>query len=132
MIKKRRVRKSGRALTFKSGLESKVASILPEKVGQAYEVHKIKYLVEHEYTPDFSINDTTFIEAKGYFRASDRSKHLAIKKLHPELTIYFVFGDAQNKLNKASKTTYADWATKYGFDYVDLKRDKKLKKEWFV
>lgn len=129
-IKRRRARKLKVESIYRSQLESRVASDLPPDILPRYETHKIKYLVEHEYTPDWSIDDTTFIEVKGYMRANDRAKHLAIKKLHPELKIVFVFGDSRNKLNKASKTTYADWCNKYQFEYCDAKDLKTKIKDW--
>ena len=110
-------------------LEKRVYSVLPSNVKGRYETHKITYVVEHDYKPDWSINDKVFIEVKGYFRAADRAKHLHIKKQHPELTVHFVFGDASNKLHKNSKTTYADWCDKYGFEYTDLKQG--LPERWF-
>lgn len=96
-------------------------SVLPTEVKPNYETHKIKYDVQHEYRPDWSIDDQTFIEVKGYFKANDRAKHLYIKKQHPEITVYFVFADSRNKLHRRSATTYADWCTKHNFTYADLK-----------
>lgn len=130
-IKPKKVRKSSRTLTsrLRSLLEKRVYSVLPEAIRPNYEQHKIKYLVEHEYRPDWSISDTKFIEVKGYFRANDRAKHLFIKKQHPEVTVYFIFGDSRNKLNRKSATTYADWCTKYGFEYCDLKSG--IPDKWF-
>lgn len=113
--------------TYKSSLESKVSLILPKPI--QYETEKLGYIVEHWYTPDFKINENTYIEVKGYFTASDRKKHLYIKEQHPDVTIYFLFGKSQNKLNKKSNTTYADWCNKYGFEYSDL--DKGIPKKWF-
>jgi hypothetical protein len=130
-IKQKKARKSSRALTsrLRSLLEKRVYSVLPVDVKPNYETHKIKYLVEHEYRPDWSIDDKRFIEVKGYFKANDRAKHLFIKKQHPEVTVYFIFGNSGNKLHKRSTTTYADWCTKYGFQYCDLKDG--IPKEWF-
>lgn len=124
-ISKRRKRAKPR---YRSKLENTIAKLLPEDVAQRYETHKITYLVEHEYNPDWSVNDKLFIEAKGYFRASDRAKHLHLKQQHPEIEIVFIFGDANNKLNKNSKTTYADWCDKHGFRWTDLRQG--IPKEW--
>jgi Phage endonuclease I len=103
---------------FKSGLERNAYAQMPEDT--EYEPDKIKYVVEHSYTPDFKIGPNTYIETKGRFLAQDRAKHLYIKEQHPEVTIHFLFGNAQNKLNRASKTSYADWCEKYGFSYADF------------
>lgn len=32
-----------------------------------------------------------------------------------------MFERSNNKLNKASKTTYAEWAEKYGFEWADIR-----------
>ena len=51
--------------------------------------------------------------------ASDRRKHLAIKKQHPKLDIRFVFTNSKAKLSKGAKSNYAEWCIKYGFRYYD-------------
>ena len=129
MIKKKRGRRSSPDKTYRSLLEKRVASALPSKVRPNYETHTITYTVDHKYCPDWSINDCKFIEVKGYFRASDRAKHLHIKEQHPEIEVMFIFGDARNKIHKNSKTSYADWCDKYGFRYTDVKQG--IPEEWF-
>jgi len=94
-----------------------------------YEQHKIPYIkpaTQHKYTPDFRLPNGIFVETKGRFVTADRKKHLLIKEQHPNLDIRFVFQNANNKLNKKSKTTYADWCTKYGFIFAE----KEIPKEW--
>jgi hypothetical protein len=59
------------------------------------------------------------IETKGRFLVADRKKHMLIKRQHPHLDIRFVFSNSKQKLNKASRTTYADWCNKNGFQYAD-------------
>lgn len=113
---------------FKSGLERKVWEALPKNT--KYESDKLKYWVEHTYNPDFTIGKNTYIEAKGRFLSADRAKHLYIKEQHPEVTVHFLFGNANNTLTKSSKTTYAEWCDKYGFKYADFYRDG-IPKEWF-
>lgn len=88
---------------------------------------KIPYVIEHKYTPDFVLPNGVFIEFKGYFWPEDRTKHLTIKKQHPTLDIRFVFDSPFNKLNKASKTTYAMWADKHGFKWAM----KTIPDDWF-
>ena len=81
-----------------------------------YEVYKIKYTTKPKtYTPDFVLENGIIIEAKGRFVPSDRSKHLQIKEQHPDLDIRFVFYNSNQKLNKNSKTSYGEWATKNGY-----------------
>ena len=45
------------------------------------------------------------MEAKGFFKPSDRRKMLAVKEQNPELDIRFIF-QRNNTLSKNSKTTY--------------------------
>ena len=59
--------------------------------------------------PDFFLPNGVIIEAKGFFKPSDRRKMLAVKEAHPELDIRFVFM-RDNTLSKSSKTTYSMWA----------------------
>jgi 3-deoxy-D-manno-octulosonic acid (KDO) 8-phosphate synthase len=42
----------------------------------------------------------------------------AVKKANPDLDIRFVFQAPFNKINKKSKTTYAAWAEKNGFQWA--------------
>lgn len=98
--------------------------------GVKYESDKLKYIVEHTYNPDFTIAPNTYIETKGRFLSADRAKHLHIKEQHPDAKVYFLFGNADNKLTKSSKTSYADWCKKHGFDYADFYKDG-IPPEWF-
>ena len=98
--------------------------------GTLYESDKLKYWVEHTYNPDFTIRENTYIETKGRFLSADRAKHLYIKEQHPEVKVYFLFGNASNTLTKSSKTTYAEWCDKHGFKWADFYRDG-IPQEWF-
>ena len=125
-----KISKTARRLGFRSGLEIKVSEQLKGSgVEFEYETTKIKYVVPestHTYTPDFTFPNGLIVETKGRFLAADRKKHLLIQKQHPELDIRFVFQNSNNKITKGSKTSYADWATKHGFQYAD----KEIPKEW--
>lgn len=107
---------------YRSGLEDKLALQLKNAgVKATYEEHKIKYIVpekEHTYTPDFILPNNIIVEGKGVFDSDDRKKHLLIKKQYPELEIRFVFSNPNQKLYKGSKTTYAAWCEKYGYEYA--------------
>lgn len=107
---------------YRSGLEESVSKDLEAlSVPFEYEKYKIKYKIpekEHTYTPDFKLPNNIFIETKGVFTPEDRQKHLLIKEQHPEIDIRFVFQNPGTKLNKRSKTTYADWCKKHGFQYA--------------
>jgi hypothetical protein len=114
---------------YRSGLEIKIQDQLKE-LGVSFKYEKVKIewedLMYRKYTPDFILPNNIIIEIKGLFVASDRRKHLLVKKQHPELDIRFVFENSKRKLSKVSKTTYADWCTKNEFTYSD----KKIPIEW--
>ena len=105
---------------YRSGLEFKVQKDLQDKgIDAKYEPLKIEWedLAYRKYTPDFLLPNGILIETKGLFTAQDRRKHLLIKRQHPNLDIRFVFESIKRKLNKKSKTTYADWCDKHGFTF---------------
>lgn len=107
---------------YRSGLEEKVSRQLKESgVKFEYETIKIEYRVEEtrKYTPDFILPNGIIVETKGRFVASDRKKHLLIKQQRPDLDIRFVFSNSNAKINKGSKTSYADWCQRYGFVWSD-------------
>lgn len=114
---------------YRSGLEKTVADTLKKKkVKFTYEKHKIKWL-DHRtrtYTPDFILENGIIIETKGRFVASDRRKHLEIKRQFPSLDIRFVFTNPRAKLSKASKTMYYQWCERHGFKWAA----KEIPDEW--
>ena len=130
----RRKRSSKRAIAkkhgFRSGLEEDLdISLKSHGVDGEYEQHKISYTkpaTNHTYTPDFKLPNGIFIETKGRFVLADRQKHILIKSQHPELDIRFVFQNANNKIRKGSKTTYADWCVKNNFIYSN----KEIPESW--
>jgi len=117
---------------FRSGLEERISKEL-EETGccYTYEDEVIRYVKparDSKYTPDFIIqkrpDGTTkerplVIESKGRFVTADRQKHLLIKDQHPDIDIRFVFSNSRQKISKQSKTTYAMWCEKHGFQYAD-------------
>ena len=108
---------------FRSSLEEGIAlGLEAQGVSFEYESKVLEYTIPakaHKYTPDFVLPNGIIIEAKGYLTSEDRSKMRLVKDSNPFLDIRFVFGRAGNKLNKKSPTTYADWATKYGFPWAE-------------
>ena len=105
---------------YRSGLESSVGNQLATaKVRWEYESERIPYTPrQRTYTPDFIIKGEVskmYIETKGRFLGSDRTKHLLIKEQHPQLDIRFVFTNPNQKLYKGAKTTYGEWCEKHGF-----------------
>ena len=116
---------------FRSGLEERFAAELKASgVDFAFEQTKIEYIKPQrtsKYTPDFVVRSRSdgtprshplIIETKGRFLVADRSKHLLVKRQHPELDIRFIFSNPNQKISKQSKTTYATWCEKHNFLYA--------------
>ena len=89
-----------------------------------FETDKLKYMWpqrQSTYTPDFRLpkeGGFFYVESKGRFTVADRQKHLLIKEQHPDIEIRFVFSNANAKLYRGSKTSYAQWCDKHGFTYA--------------
>lgn len=122
IVSPHKVRRDAIKHGYRSGLEHKL-SIALDTIKYKYEYESIKIewedLAYRTYTPDFILNNGIIIETKGRFMASDRRKHLTIKKQHPKLDIRFVFTNSKVKLYKGAKSTYAQWCHKYDFRYYD-------------
>ena len=100
--------------------ESFATTLINDKIKFNYEADKISYTVIKKYITDFYLIEYNFyIEFKGYFKPSDRRKHILVRNQNPDIDIRFVFLNANNKLNKNSKTTYADWCDKYNFKWAE-------------
>ena len=90
---------------LRSGLEDRLSKHLDKlNIPYLYECSKYSYVTESKYTPDFFLPNGVIIEAKGFFKPSDRRKMLAVKNQHPDLDIRFVF-QRNNTISKFSKTT---------------------------
>jgi len=115
---------------FRSGLEERIAEQLDQLgVEYTYEKVKLKYIrpaSEHIYTPDFVLANGIIVETKGRFLLADRMKHLMVKKHNPDLDIRFVFSNSNARISKTSKTTYAMWCRKHGYQFAD----KTIPEEW--
>lgn len=122
----------GIAQGYRSGLEDRVAAELQQAGCLAlYEPCRFKYepiKKVRTYTPDFILPNGIVIETKGRFVSADRQKHLAIQKMYPELDLRFVFQNPNAKINKGSKTTYAMWCDKHGFQYAA----KSVPLDWII
>jgi hypothetical protein len=118
---RQRLSKTALKAGFRSGLEQDNARLLKScGIKFTYEELKIPYVKKPaKYTPDFQLSNGIIIETKGFFVASDRSKHLLIKEQHPELDIRFVFSRSTSKISAKSKTTYGSWCDQHGFKYAD-------------
>lgn len=87
-----------------------------------YEPDRLPFIRSSHYVPDWKIRPNVYIETKGYFSPSNRANMLSFREQHPGVRIHFVFGNAQNRLNPKSKTTYADWCRRHGFKFIDIKQ----------
>ncbi len=101
-------------MPFKSKFEKEFAERYPKL---KYEVDKLSYTVVHNYNPDFKVKDGVYIECKGLFKSADSAKHLYIRAQHPDVKVYLVFQNPNNKLSRVSKTTYGEWCEKHGIPY---------------
>lgn len=102
------------------------------KVHFAYESDRVPYVITKSktYIPDFTVRKSNgafvFLEVKGWFRSQDRTKLLSVIRSNPGIDLRLVF-ERNNRLNKDSETTYADWAEKHDIKYtIGLK----LPEEW--
>ena len=127
--KKKRLKNSATS-NYRSGLEEHIAKQLEDMgVEFEYETLTVRYKKpeqESRYTPDFILPNKIIIESKGAFVTSDRKKHRLIKEQHPELDIRFVFSNPNTRIGKKSKTTYAAWCERYGFQYAT----KSIPNDW--
>ena len=120
-----RTTEEARALGYRSGTEARIAEEL-ERAYVKFDYEPKGAVVKYEvpakpvrYLPDFVLENGIIIEVKGLFTPKDRKKHLLIKDQYPELDIRFVFSNPKQRLSKASKTTYAKWCEKNGFQYAN-------------
>lgn len=128
--KKITVDAAGKKHGFRSGLEDKFIQELEEYgLDPSYEAKKFEYIIpesKHNYTPDFPLSPHIVIETKGRWVVEDRQKMLLIKEQYPEIDFRIVFYNANQKIKKGSKTTYAMWCDKHGIKWAN----KTIPPEW--
>ena len=117
---------------FASDLEFAMWKILKKRTKTfLYESDRLPFVLEKTYIPDFVVNKSDgskmYIEIKGYFRATDRTKLLGVKKLNPKLDIRMVFAK-NNKISSKSNSRYGDWCDRHGIPYAV----GTVPKEWFA
>jgi len=115
---------------YKSKFEVDVASKYPQL---SYEEDILHYIVpetKRKYLPDWKVREGVYIETKGKLTAEDRKKLLFVKEQHPEIKLYLLFQNAQNRLTKKSQTTYGDWCDKNGIEWSDWKVKKEIPEGW--
>lgn len=109
-------------MNFKSLLERDFAEELKRaKIPFKYEPDKIPFVRPSSYCPDWKIGPKTYYETKGSFTSSQRSNLLSFREQHPDIEIIMVFAWANNKINRKSKMTYADWCNRHKIKFHDLK-----------
>ena len=96
---------------------------------RTWKAKKFEYIIpesKHNYTPDFPLSPHIVIETKGRWVVEDRQKMLLIKEQYPEIDFRIVFYNANQKIKKGSKTTYAMWCDKHGIKWAN----KTIPPEW--
>lgn len=115
---------------FRSGLEEKLAGqIRAAGLRVHFERIKLPYTrpaSAHKYTPDFILPNGIVLESKGLLTTEDKQKMKLVKAQHPRLDIRMVFQNANARISKLSKTTYARWAESQGFKWAH----KDIPPEW--
>lgn len=112
---------------MRSGFERTVAAQLKKAgVKFTYESLKVPYVINHNYNPDFMLDNGVIIEVKGYFRAGDVAKMRAVKAQNPDLDIRFLFSDGDKRI-PGQKTTHGAWADRHGFPWAS----GVVPKEWY-
>lgn len=118
----------------RSKLETRFDDLLQEyQIEYEYEVTKIPYKIpesQHTYLVDFTVMPNVLCEVKGYLSDhTERKKYLLLKEQHPELDLKFIF-ESGKKLCGGTKYSHAEWATKHGFDWAEIKDREKIL-SWF-
>lgn len=98
-------------------LKSNLERDFLKKHNLRYETKSLPYTIVHRYTPDWTVNDGTFIETKGLWTGADRTKIKTVLKQHPSVKILMAFQNPKRKLSKTSSTTYADWCDRHGIQH---------------
>lgn len=116
---------------FRSKFEERVWGLIPDglrkKVIYEPKDGKLPYVLNLNYLPDFILPNGIHVETKGKLTTEDRRKMIAVKAANPNIEIRFVFQRAKNALRKGAKTTYAEWADRYGFKWAE----GHIPEEWF-
>lgn len=107
-------------VTVRKGL-SRLKRKLRSKAKIDYERDTLPYVIERNYTPDFTITkedgSVVYVEAKGYFDRNAMTKMHNVIEQHPDKEIVFLFSN-DRPVRKGSKTKYSDWCEKRGVDYA--------------
>ena len=116
----------------RSGLEDQVEDALRKQgFSPEYEKESFPYVLHRKYKPDFKIGDV-HIEVKGWWQSSDRQKFLSVVINNPDLKIFVALQRPHQTLNKKSKTSYAQWATKNGIAWCPIPIPKEFLDQWLA
>ena len=103
---------------YRSKLEQQVAK---KYTHCKYEPYSIKYKVPHTYTPDF-VDEKSHImyEVKGFFRAGDQQKYLAVRDqvVHLGYEFEFLLSHPNKPVRKGAKLTMSGWCDKVGIKWT--------------
>ena len=119
----------------RSNLETQVEEALKSQgLSPQYETDKFGYVLHRKYTPDFSLVDRNgqkfYIEVKGWWEPSSRSKFLAVILNNPTLPIFVALQRPLQTLSKKSKTTYAAWCNRYGIAWCPTPIPEEFMNQW--
>ena len=121
---------AGKKHGWRSGLEKRIQEDLKDLgVEDNYEGRVFEYIVpetKHKYTPDFPVSPHIVIETKGLWDVADRMKMVMIQQQYPEVEFRMLFQNAQKKIKKGSKTSYADYCDKHNIKWAE----KAIPQEW--
>jgi len=104
---------------YDSKYEASVAADLEQRGVSPDEQQPVEYVSKRIYFADFVLPNGIIVEAKGYFPREDRRKMLDVRESNPELDIRMLLQNAESKLSKRSRTTYAKWCEQNGFKWAE-------------
>ena len=98
----------------------------------SYETDTFTYTTEHRYTPDYKVlgEHPFFIEVKGWMSPEMRRNLLAAVLANPTIPLLIAFQQPNQRISKGSKTTVAQWATKYGIPWAPIPIPRDLLMSW--
>lgn len=114
----------------RSNLETQVEeALIAQGLTPLYETEKFPYVLHRKYTPDFKVGNV-YIEVKGWWPSAERTKFLAVIVNNPGLPIFVALQRPYMTLSKTSKTTYAQWCTKYGIAWCPVPIPPDFMAQW--
>lgn len=114
----------------RSQLETDVEqALINQGYSPQYETERFSYVLHKKYTPDFKVG-SVYIEVKGWWPPSERSKFLAVILSNPGLPIFVALQRPNLTLNKRSRTTYAEWCIKHGIAWSPIPIPPSFMQSW--